>query len=298
MNIQRLRDILHKALQSGLPPLSPDQTLFSDVLWLKGIPEDIRHDLTDYIEAEEELRIFDQGGMNFGNSMTLVTHDDLLRWLFRRTADRGVDTTIDNLVRYLRVEEVPGFDVLAVEGVEVDAPLTLAGGICLIPFVSLPASITKEMLTRPPLNRSLGLPGPMAALTANVSGGRKMRSETFTGMPTLYDNGRANELEEACLSLTVMQGAAPTPLAHWWEPEEWIPCTPQSGGGFRGHIYDIINRAHFTINREELRAKAQSIHRSFARLSAAMKIKLKVPLERLNHARRRISRVDRAIDLV
>jgi hypothetical protein len=94
-----------------------------------------------------------------------------------------------------------------------------------------------------------------------------------------------------------MHGASPTPLAHWWEPEEWIPCRPQRGGGFQGHIYDIINRSLYTINTEDLRAKAQSIHRSFSRLDEAMKMKLKVPLERLNQAKRRMELVDRAIDL-
>ena len=192
----------------------------------------------------------------------LVELDDLFKWLLMRTADRGVETTLENLERYLSIEEVPGFDVLAVESVKLDAPLEISHGIHLIPFDSLPPSITKEMFTQAPPNYLWGLPRPMAAFTGNVSGRRKMRSEAFTGMPPLCKT-RAKELEEACLSLTVMRGASSTPLAHWWEPEEWIPCTPQRGGGFKGHMYDIINQSQFMINTEDLRAKAQLIHPSF-----------------------------------
>jgi hypothetical protein len=117
-----------------------------------------------------------------------------------------------------------------------------------------------------------------------------MRSEAFTGMPTLYKS-RARDLEGACLSLTVIHGAAPTPVAHWWEPEEWIPCTPQRGRAFSGHMYDIINVSQLTINTDALRARAQSIHRSFAGLAEGMKRKLRVPLERLNQAKRRMELV-------
>jgi hypothetical protein len=87
MNKQRLRDLLEKALQSGLKPVSPNHTLLSELSWFKAGPASIKHDLKDYIESEKELQVFDQEAMNFGDSMTLVTREDLLRWLLIRTAE-------------------------------------------------------------------------------------------------------------------------------------------------------------------------------------------------------------------
>ena len=69
------------------------------------------------------------------------------------------------------------------------------------------------------------------------------------------------------------------------------------GGGSNRRLYDIINLSLFTIDSGELRDKVQLIHSLFARLSGEMKRRLKVPLERLNQAKRRLKLVDRAIDL-
>ena len=157
MNKQKLRRVLEKALQSGLKPLNSSQAIWSPTSWLKTVPETIKHDLKTFIEAEGELRIFDQGGMNFGNSMTLVNLDDLLASLPMRTADKGVETTLQDLERYLTADQVPEFDVLAIEGLKLDAPLRLSDDIQLMPFDFFPASITKETLTQSPFSRFLEL---------------------------------------------------------------------------------------------------------------------------------------------
>jgi hypothetical protein len=120
-----------------------------------------------------------------------------------------VETALDNLERYLSIEEVPGFDVLAVEGITLDAPLELSHGIHLKPFDSLPESVTKEMFTQAPPNRFLGVPRPMAHSLAMYQAGAKCARRHLPVCPLSIRAERETWKAHACLLLLSM-----APLRH------------------------------------------------------------------------------------
>lgn len=135
------------------------------------------------------------------------------------------------------------------------------------------------------------------AFICKNSGGRKMRSESYEGIPPLY-KPRTAELQEASYCVSIVIPSSLTPLVHWWQAEEGIPCTPNiRGSGYAQRLYDVINRTSFNLTSQEDKNRIQEIHKLFIQLSPAEKLKLKVPMERLNQAKRRVNNVDAAIDL-
>ena len=299
----RLVKIIHQVL-NAYPELKGFD--FSDIinlaLRLNKYSKEIRPVFDAYLKENSDLEIFNGGMMNFGTLATRVELDYLWIWLLIRSANKGIEDTVEKLEKYLAIDVVPGYDVLIIEGLQINKILELSSGISLIPVTDLLPSMYKQSF----LQKSILTPTDIlcqqpkenneAALICHSSGGRKTRSEAFEGLPTLY-NPRTKELEEACFCLTLIDQCCPTPKLHWWDAEEWVPCSPPLGAGGGMPIYDVINRSSFNFDSQENREKAQEIHKLFTAISTSMRQRLKVPLERLNQAKRRVRVVDRAIDL-
>lgn len=257
-----------------------------------------------YLKENPDLEIFNLGIMNFGNSKTRVEIDYLWIWLLIRSANKGIEDTVEKLNKYLAIDEVPGYDVLVIEGLQINKALELSNGISLIPIADLLPSMYKQSLlqvstvTPPGLIFMQPRMDNKAAFICHSSGGRKMNSEAegFEDLPILY-NPKTRELEEACFCLTLIDKCCPTPLLYWWDAEEWVPCSPPLGAGAGISVYDVINRSSFSLDSQEDRERAQEIHKLFTAIPASVKQRLKVPFERLNQAKRRARLVDKAIDL-
>ena len=108
---------------------------------------------------------------------------------------------------------------------------------------------------------------------------------------------RYDEMAEICLSLTALRGSCPVPVGYWWEAADWIPCVGLNGyrvslpstEGRVGHDIQIL------IDADRVTARETALF--FQRLNQDSKARLHVVLDRLNRSRRRLSLVDRAIEL-
>ncbi len=309
MNKDKLKNILNQfqnvpekkseadAILSFLGFFNPGFSALNSMQRNLSISEHLKDALTNFVADEPELHIFNSGKMfNFGNSASVVQLDHLIWWLASEVKKSGVDQTIDYLEKFLKIDQIPGCDVLVISGLVVESPFDLSKDIQVLPFASLPESHAKLFLSsNNPFAANFFKPQPASALIFKNPGGRKFRDESFAGLSTLYQS-RIMELEEARLFLTLIGPSAPCSIANWWQAEDWVPVANQVGGGWAGRIYDVIHGPSHKITEEE-KLKAIRLYEPYSKLKNDHREKLRIPLERLNQAIRRLRLEDQAIDL-
>lgn len=316
MNIDRLSGLLEEAAARGITRLGAGAT---HPTWLQGTeyerglsivvtaPEDIKQRLEEFILGEPTLDLFNSKMFNTGFGCTRVEANTLMRWLLYSTSENGVEKTISTLTSFLAAKGTPGLEVLAISGIEVEQPIELSGGIRLIPFSALPTSHVKFTLAPPALNsrelEQVGILPPMfryrrsgieptSALVRDTEIYPKaQRPEDQYAYPQMTD-----DLREACECLTLVFGCTPLPNAHWMEVASWVPCAGWLGSGWSDPIHDVINPTTCKLSVEQGK-EALAVHTSFMRLPRDVRKKLRVPIQRLNQARRRQQSADKAIDL-
>lgn len=312
MDTDELRRCLQAAVEAGIRS-------HAIPTWAKGTemerqngafvraPETMRRQLAQYVQKEPALEMFNEKMFNTGFSSARITVETFVTWLLYSTKTNGVDKTIHNLERYLDLDHTPALEVLALTGVEVELEVTLANGVYLVPFKSLqssfvknalaPALLKSETLVRagllPPwsLNRRRSSE-PTAALLRDVRLSPKSQSPDE---PPAFLH-RTEVLFDACECLTLVSDCTPLPNAHWVEVLEWVPCSSFVGSGWSDPIHDVINPAACKLSPEQ-GIEARAIHERFVGLQKSVRDKLRVPIQRLNQARRRQQLADKAIDL-
>jgi hypothetical protein len=313
VNRTKLRDLLVRATQAGIQrPNAPSWVSGSElerlIVPFVSTDKTIEDELQSFVREESAFAIFDEQMFNQGNSWSRINLWSLLRWLLYTTLDSGVDTAIGSLEKFLASEFTPALEVLAVSGIEVDEPIALTPTLRLVPFSSLPASYTKHQLDPPLLKpenlRQLGLDpialspyqerrSPTAAITKQVKLSPKITGPKEDRRPYISSN---LELYEACECLTLLSGCTPLPVAHWHIVEDWVPCARLLGSSSSSPVYDVINPFICKLSLEQ-RAEATVICQRFADLDQRVRDKLRIPIQRLNQARRRRNLADKSIDL-
>lgn len=288
--------LLEKALKAGIniQPVIP--SYLTPTMTLEGYVSvrtnpDTQKELLGFLKEQELFQLFNGGMLNFGNYASKAELSFFAEWLLRRTKEVGAKNTVEGLKKYLELEEVPGFDILLISGVEVDQVIPLENGIELKPVREFAWIENRGLL----MGTDGRFPQPSAALICPSSGGRKYRHENFEGEPSLYKS-RLTELLDACWCLTLVGPTSPLPFAHTWRGEDWVPLS-NMGGSFTLFGYEHGYYGFRRIAGNENIQRAKKIHSSFVDLSDGLKDRIRLPMERINKAMRRASLADRCIEL-
>lgn len=245
--------------------------------------------LMHVISFEEELKMFDNRKHWYLEMTHQMTYKALSYWLVNRGREVGPVEAVENLKRYVVDEKIPFVEVLALVGIEVSEGVDLGRGIRLVPFDGVPKSAQKIYFGSGGMY--LGRPAATAALVCTSVLPKHHGEDPLPGYPA----DRRRELVDAWRILTLVGPCAPVQLASWATPEAWVPrnlfITGHSIGGSE------IGPTKETVLSADKFAYAREIHELYAGLSKEMKRPIRIPLERLNQAIRRLELGDAAIDL-
>ncbi len=316
MNKEKLIVILQQTIDAGihkrtLPPWIDTESYSARLLSREvTIKNEMQELLEAHLRSEPQLQLFDVMMMNFGYGCSKVEINTLTRWLIMRSLEIGTKGAVEELETYLSLPATPGYEILAISGIELEQPIKLSNGLTLIQFSDLPDSFIKELLDPPMLKperaASMGIPPtysmahkatvPKAALICKTEFSPKAykpnsRIAKFPAFPS-----RQQELFETCACLTLVGPCTPLPVAHWSEIEKSVPCAELIGQSWSITTYDVLNVKNYLIKNAD-RTRAQKIHQIFSKLNPEIREKLRIPLERLNQAMRRQNLADKAIDL-
>lgn len=199
-------------------------------------------------------------------------------------------TAARNLARFLSCESSPGLAITALLGISVERRLLLGPRTALVPTKELPGQSFQDRwqsmtLGGPPF---LDIPDTALVIRSHVR-------------PKLLQQGQAPEqradwykrLKEISLWLTLVGPCAPIEMMTWWQMDEWVPMGTAFGWTMR---YPLRSSSPLKIT-GALREEAKCIFRLLSEVPEERRIRLRVPLERLNSAIREQLPVDRFIDL-
>lgn len=301
-----LISLLEEARKAGISSPSHADFNFHFVRYAHTDPC-ISDRLLNYFKADARFEIFDNKILNVGMGFATITYDNLVAWSLWTCDQDGADAVGERLERYLSLDYSPALRILAISGLEVDKPFELANGISIVPLSMLPPSQIRNMIDPPHLRPEallkLGGPSlsylkysnhaPNAALVKHVKLQPKVVREADINTHPIV---RA-ELEEVCECLTVLNTSCTAiTIASWCELEDWTPLYGFVGASWTGPVHDVLNSSCYKFSQEDA-VQFDLIVTSFRALDKDTRDKLKIPMQRLNQARRRTDPADKAIDM-
>jgi len=293
MNKVKLQSRLDAAAQKGITEIPTSfeyGLLYPGHHRLKSDPQ-IEDDLKQFLRTDLAIAsTFDDKMFYTGNGGTRISLDLLIQWLLKRVNEKDSRTAADNLEQYLATWEVPGHDVLILSGISLSSPVDLANGIKLFPFDHLANSFRKSWIQGSTMGGT-GFAMPIlekAVLTCPTNMKRKEN-----GHPEF--NAKFSELDQARQWLTLVGPSCPLLLAYWWEPEEWVPLAGMTGS-ISSQIQDVMHGPGRKFDEKDIE-KAKEIFGVISTIGDDLKMKLAIPLNRLNQAIRRMQTIDSAIEL-
>jgi hypothetical protein len=253
-------------------------------------------DLQLFIDSDPELRLFEVGMMKFGSSAGQIGKGRLSSWIWQHREKHGTNKTVEELMRFLASPTIDGIDVVAVHGLSVGESIPLAKDIVIAPLDSLPERLLRfdDVIASPTGHRITSAPDSIV-FCPNPSAPKIITSEPPLKGSRTYSS-RTNELVDICRCLSTIGPSAPVVGAQWWETRDPLARWMRNGYGYGNELHDISTRHHSKLTPENY-AKAQNVVRRYLELPQSERTRLRVPLDRLNRAIRRLEDVDRAIEL-
>ncbi|USE01924.1 hypothetical protein JKJ11_07665 [Vibrio sp. SCSIO 43133] len=261
-------------------------------------------DITQYLQSSETVsEVFDDKMLNTGSGASRVNLELLARWLVRQAQVSSPELATQKLADFLDSQFTSGKNVLAISGVTVQDVVHITNKIKLIPFDELQASHAKEAISPPYMKPEFamklgfapaigsGYKPPEAAAVVDTEISPKAFGEE--------KHPRAQDflpLYEFCEFLTLVKSGTPIPVASWSDVSNDTPCKQFLGGGWSGQVIDIISRSSILLTQQEWDSH-KDLYLKFCALPQSVRDLLRVPIERLNQARRRSDAADKAIDL-
>ncbi|MBI5642534.1 MAG: hypothetical protein HY954_03555 [Deltaproteobacteria bacterium] len=313
MNKEKIISCLEEAKEAGIfrpEPLKnfpPESYVARAIQCSVKTNKDIQEKLKEILQAEPELDIFNLS-FNSGFSSWIIGTENLAMWLLNKSLENSPEEAVDKLEEYLNLSATPGYEILAITGIEIETSFKLSNELSLIPIHDLPNSMTKESMVKPSIFKtfltavSFGISMhfapefvgfyPNAAIITKTEFSPKAFDENYNG-PKF--KSIAHELFDACRILSLVGPCSPVPFAHWTQVEDWVPCSIFLGGSF-GRQANDINSFSNKFKNEDI-SRVQEIYQKFSKLNQETKDRLRVPIERLNQSRRRQVPADMALDL-
>ncbi|ELJ8549534.1 hypothetical protein SNE95_003392 [Vibrio cholerae] len=307
MNIDALKSEISQVLV-GLPNqlLNPSASI-SDVsmYYLQTKPEDIVGLVRILREDSVVCEHFDDTMFNTGNGASSVYLESLAMWLIGVARLEGVDTTIGYLESFVSSSSTTCWNVLAISGISVTEEVLIGNGMKLIPFENLPQSYGKDAISPPylkpefllrlghiPHQTNNGYRPPSVALVQEAG----ISPKTFSREDMSFRGQDFQGLYEFCEFLTLVKSATPVSVGAWVDLPESTPCKQLLGGGWSSPVIDVLSRSETSISQQDWN-QVSELYKKFVDLPQEIRDLLRVPIERINQARRRSNLADRAIDL-
>lgn len=257
--------------------------------------------LLEHLQSNESIvENFENCMINKGCGSSSISIHSLGRWLITYSLQHNIEQALKSLNDYIKSSYAPALAVLAVSGIIPREKIQISDDIELIPFDSLPPSHIKEELYPKILQQGLyfispsvnSYNPPKAALVKRIKLSPKSYKKDKDHTLPRED---LSDLFNACLFLTLFSDSTPVPYTSWIELEEQVPCK---------EILDneVSFPSYIDLSREDREIipyhwdKLKPLYEMFMTLSQKDKDHLKIPIQRLNQARRRLSCVDKAID--
>lgn len=275
----RLQDLLDKVLHDGFREggngaLTPRS--YSTLMGLRLV-----------LEEDPAFDEFKDASIHMGWGEKWTTTDNLIGWLIDRSNKTNSLTAVQDLKRYFSLPATRGRLVVAIANLRVDAPLTLARKIMLVPLEAVPAAT----------QRHFGRPAGPPALSALV---RRFRGipKTWKGDAPELDRS-ARDFEDAAQALTLVGPSAPAIVGYWSELDENIPFSTGSfsEGAYPIHEVSLASYSPMHIAGVRLREQAQLVVAFSLSMPERNRQRLRTSLDRLSLSGRRGRTADRYVDL-
>jgi hypothetical protein len=207
MNKSNLKLLLDTAINSGVqrlkldPCINPDSCLALDTISsFVDSPELVLNHVAEGLRKETELKIFDNGWIEYGGGKGgRIELIDLARWLLAQSIQYGSSIATDKLEKFVNAEATPVVEILALTGLNVTKTIEIIDGIKLMPFSEVPRSQTKDELENYPtflvgntIRHRTRNPTPSAALIANY----EHKPKILPDAPKPSNNGSIQKSEE------------------------------------------------------------------------------------------------------
>jgi hypothetical protein len=304
MNLSDLEVLIIKVINKGiclkrLPnSVVPSSYLVNTYLNSVEISEQDLDEFIMYLKEIEELKLFN--GSNYfivGNSAATINYNNLAHWLLSQSILLGTKVVVERLQKFLNQDGMPIIEVLAICGLQISSEYKLFDGIKLVPFnekfisKSFAYDSMKGIQTHYTdiVTNSFPIIEPTAALIRKYNHKYKIESNNEV---IHSNNDYFNIMQEIVLSMNLIDSLAPAAVAHWFNAEDWVPCS-YIVSAFRGAGDDLINTSGGWFITEPV---IESINNYF-KLDRKLREKLGISLKRLGLAKRRPNYVDKAIDL-
>jgi hypothetical protein len=249
--------------------------------------------LLEQLRQTPELEVFNGGMQVVADTARRVDYPSLACWLLGRAVQVGAKEALENLFRFLAAPVLPYRMTLALGGITLESSCSLGQNITLLPWEEIPDSQGKSqaftMLTSP----GVFVGFPRAGLLRDIALPRRnvTQTERQQGEQTLTPIDYT-DLRDALLCIGLVGPVAPCELLTWFEPPEWAPLVALT-------FYAPLHEASLSINQwpSEAAGQTHELYERFSQLSKDRKDLMRLRMQRLNSAMRRLNHVDAAIDL-
>jgi hypothetical protein len=252
-------------------------------------------DLLEALRLETDLRIFD-GTMLHVLSITAESLEywHLAAWLVARAQSVGSKQALEDLSHYLDASDIPYEVAVVFSGLEPQGSYDMGHGISLIPWVDLRESIQKQSVHER-FFMEMSFNSPAGALVCEHSTKKtyvpqaefQQHFERYT-----ISSPDAIELYDSLMCLALVGPSAPQVLASWVTVPAWTPI-------FTGSMALPRQEGFSTGQKLSLDGCTQGrqLFEAFHSATAQFQARLRLVMQRLIRAMRRVTPVDAAIDL-
>jgi len=312
MELNKIRTLLEDAKafgfqQPSIPDWAKNTELEQQLLRSVSTKVEIEQGLLSLISGDPDFDCFNGRMWNQGRGYVRVELKTILNWLLYMTNKVDVETALSALTKFSKIKYMPVQEFLAISGVAVSRSIELGEAVRLVPFNDIPSSFAKESLDpalmKPEFLVKFGIsPGVFTFLNhvppkAVIIKAAKVEPKYKSPSDNLGDFLSVSaELYEICECITLISSAAPLPIVNWVTMDEWVPCSGFVGGGFSPEIVEVKDKTIIDLTDNQL-YELKALYGQFCSLDQKTRNRLRIPIQRLNQARRRTNIADKAIDI-
>jgi hypothetical protein len=299
MDKKRLHAVLEEALKAAPAPAASRVLLH---MWMHDAHSgSLRADpratsLLEALRSEPELKLFDGTTLHvLSIAAQSIEYWHLAAWLVARAQIAGSKQALEDLSHYLEASEIPCEVAVVFSGLEPQDSYDMGHGISLIPWNALRESSQKRSVHE---RAQMELPFnfPAGALVRDHSTKKIYVSQAdFQQNFAKYSTSAsvdATELYDSLMCLALVGPSGPQILASWVTVPVWTP--------FAGGSMELPRQEGFTVGRKlspDDCTLGRKLFEAFCLASAPFQTRLRLVMQRLVRAMRRVTPVDAAIDL-
>lgn len=219
-------------------------------------------------------------------AMRPFTPSSIAFWLIRMAKESSVAEAINGLENFLEAKEILVRRISSIDGMILSRKCVLDNETYLVPWSELTDTQAKRKALEHSLEQHRAI---AAALVQEVNTPKQLlRPDQISSAPSFHLRDYNSDIV-MCASLFGPCGAAIT--STWWEYPSWVPAE-----GMSFVLLLDYGRREQTDWPDTAYDSFPGFYKHFLQLEDSWKVRLRIPLQRLNSAMRRWDMVDAAID--